>query len=130
MGLFDKLMHLGEGRSIKRLEGIAKQVNLIEPDFEAMSDDELRGQTAVELLADSASSLQLATLVGRITEVEARHKAGQRVSAELTVSRMAVPDDIHYVLILRDISERRKAESAEAASVAKSAFLEIGRAHV
>ncbi len=46
MGLFDKLMHLGEGRSIKRLEGIAKQVNLIEPDFEAMSDDELRGQTA------------------------------------------------------------------------------------
>jgi hypothetical protein len=36
---------------------------------------------------------------------------------------MAVPDDIHYVLILRDISERRKAESAEAASVAKSAFL-------
>ncbi len=46
MGLFDKLMHLGEGRTIKRLEGIAKQVNLIEPDFEAMNDDELRGQTA------------------------------------------------------------------------------------
>ena len=36
---------------------------------------------------------------------------------------MAVPDDIHHVLILRDISERRKAERAEAASVAKSAFL-------
>jgi PAS domain S-box-containing protein len=96
------------------------------PAAEAMlgyAGDELRGQAAVELLADSASSLQLATLVGRITEVEARHKAGRRVSAELTVSRMAVPDDIHYVLILRDISERRKAESAEAASVAKSAFL-------
>ncbi|GEC96316.1 hypothetical protein ZRA01_23890 [Zoogloea ramigera] len=96
------------------------------PAAEAMlgyAGDELRGQTAVELLADSASSLQLATLVGHITEVEARHKAGRRVSAELTVSRMAVPDDIHYVLILRDISERRKAESAEAASVAKSAFL-------
>ena len=39
VGLFDKLMHLGEGRTIKRLEGIAKQVNLIEPDFEAMNDD-------------------------------------------------------------------------------------------
>ena len=46
MGLFDKLMHLGEGRSIKRLEAIAKQVNHIEPDFEAMDDEELRGQTA------------------------------------------------------------------------------------
>ena len=31
-------MHLGEGRSIKRLEAIAKQVNHIEPDFEAMDD--------------------------------------------------------------------------------------------
>lgn len=39
-------MHLGEGRSIKRLEAIAKQVTLIEPDFEAMDDAELRGQTA------------------------------------------------------------------------------------
>ena len=46
VGLFDKLMHLGEGRSIKRLEAIAKQVNHIEPDFEAMDDEELRGQTA------------------------------------------------------------------------------------
>ncbi len=46
MGLFDKLMHLGEGRQIKRLEGIAKQVNLIEDDFTAMDDAELRAQTA------------------------------------------------------------------------------------
>ena len=45
MGLFDKLMHLGEGRQIKRLEAIAKQVNSIESEFEAMSDDELRGMT-------------------------------------------------------------------------------------
>ncbi|MBL8435971.1 MAG: response regulator [Zoogloea sp.] len=96
------------------------------PAAEAMlgyASDELHGHAAVELIADTAGSLQLAALVGRITEVEARHMAGQRISAELTVSRMAVPDDIHYVLILRDISERRKAESAEAASVAKSAFL-------
>ena len=96
------------------------------PAAEAMlgyASDELHGHAAVELIADTAGSLQLDALVGRITEVEARHKAGQRISAELTVSRMAVPDDIHYVLILRDISERRKAESAEAASVAKSAFL-------
>jgi len=37
---------MGEGRQIKRLEGIARQVNLIEPDFESMTDEELRGQTA------------------------------------------------------------------------------------
>ena len=44
MGLFDKLMHLGEGRQVKRLEAIANQVNSIESEFEAMSDEELRGK--------------------------------------------------------------------------------------
>ena len=45
MGVMDKLLHMGEGRQIKRLENIARQVNLVEPDFEAMSDEELRGMT-------------------------------------------------------------------------------------
>ncbi|MBB1495725.1 preprotein translocase subunit SecA [Propioniciclava sp. MC1595] len=39
-------MHLGEGRQVKRLEAIANQVNSIESEFEAMSDEELRGMTA------------------------------------------------------------------------------------
>ena len=45
MGLLDKMLHLGEGRIVRRLEGVARQVNQIEPDFQAMSDDELRAQT-------------------------------------------------------------------------------------
>ncbi len=45
MGVIDKLLHMGEGRTLRHLRGIANQVNLIEPDFEAMSDEELRGQT-------------------------------------------------------------------------------------
>ncbi len=46
VGWFDKLLHMGEGRTLKRLRVIADQVSSIEPDFEAMDDDELRGQTA------------------------------------------------------------------------------------
>ena len=46
MGLLDKMLHMGEGRQLKKLRVVADQVNLIEPDFEAMSDEELRGQTA------------------------------------------------------------------------------------
>ncbi|MDN5569830.1 MAG: preprotein translocase subunit SecA [Propionibacteriaceae bacterium] len=38
-------MHLGEGRQIRRLAAIADQVNLVGPEFEAMSDDELRAET-------------------------------------------------------------------------------------
>ncbi|GLT23126.1 hypothetical protein GCM10007933_25890 [Zoogloea oryzae] len=65
----------------------------------------------------------LGELVGRVSEVQARRKDGHHFAAELSVSRMTEPDDIHFVLILRNLAERRKAEIAEAASIAKSAFL-------
>ncbi|MGI5950842.1 MAG: preprotein translocase subunit SecA [Brooklawnia sp.] len=45
MGFMDRLLNLGEGRTLKRLEKIAQQVNSIEDDFTAMDDDELRAQT-------------------------------------------------------------------------------------
>jgi preprotein translocase subunit SecA len=44
--LLDKILRIGEGKILRQLEGVAKQVNAIEDDFVAMSDDELRGQTA------------------------------------------------------------------------------------
>ncbi len=37
---------MGEGRQLKKLKVVADQVNSIEAEFEAMSEDELRGQTA------------------------------------------------------------------------------------
>ncbi len=43
--LFDKILRAGEGKIIKRLEGVVAQVNAIEDDFAALSDAELRGQT-------------------------------------------------------------------------------------
>ncbi len=45
MALMDRLLRVGEGKLLKQLAGIAKQVNSIEEDFVAMSDEELRGQT-------------------------------------------------------------------------------------
>ncbi|MDX6323201.1 MAG: preprotein translocase subunit SecA, partial [Propionibacteriaceae bacterium] len=39
-------MRIGEGKILRQLKGIANQVNSIEEDYVAMSDDELRGQTA------------------------------------------------------------------------------------
>ena len=45
MGVLDKLLHMGDGRKLKELRKVADQVAMIEPDFEAMSDEELRGQT-------------------------------------------------------------------------------------
>ena len=46
MALMDRLLRIGEGKLLKQLKNIADQVNAIEDDFVAMSDEELRGQTA------------------------------------------------------------------------------------
>ncbi len=45
MALMDRLLRFGEGKILRQLKGIAGQVNSIEEDFVAMSDEELRGQT-------------------------------------------------------------------------------------
>jgi len=37
---------MGEGRRLKRLKGQAEYIGTLEPDFEKLSDDELRGKTA------------------------------------------------------------------------------------
>ena len=42
---FDKLLRAGEGRILRKLHGIADQVNAIEDDFAAMTDAELRAMT-------------------------------------------------------------------------------------
>ena len=45
MSLIDKVLRIGEGKTLRQLEAVAKAVNAIEDDFVAMSDDELRGMT-------------------------------------------------------------------------------------
>jgi preprotein translocase subunit SecA len=42
----DKLLRMGEGRRLKRLRDAASYIATLEPDFEALSDDELRAKTS------------------------------------------------------------------------------------
>ena len=42
----EKALGMGEGRQIKKLEGVAKAVNALEDEISALSDEELKGQTA------------------------------------------------------------------------------------
>ena len=44
--IIDKLLRIGEGKILRQLEAVSRAVNAIEDDFVAMTDDELRGQTA------------------------------------------------------------------------------------
>jgi preprotein translocase subunit SecA len=43
--VIDKILRAGEGKILRQLTAIANQVNALEDEFRAMSDDELRGQT-------------------------------------------------------------------------------------
>ncbi len=45
-GSFEKVLRVGEGRRLKRLQQQAAYITSIEPQFQALSDDELRGKTA------------------------------------------------------------------------------------
>src|SRR5436190_15507544 len=46
LGNFEKVLRLGEGRRLKRLAEQADYITSLEPVFEALSDDQLRGKTA------------------------------------------------------------------------------------
>jgi preprotein translocase subunit SecA len=45
VGVLDKILRAGEGKVLRKLEGIARSVNAIEQDFVSLSDAELRGLT-------------------------------------------------------------------------------------
>ena len=46
LGKFERVLRVGEGRRLKRLREQAAYIGTLEPEFEALSDDELRGKTA------------------------------------------------------------------------------------
>lgn len=45
MSIIDKILRAGEGRTLKRLDKIASQVDSLEDDFQALSDEELQAKT-------------------------------------------------------------------------------------
>ena len=45
MGVLDKILRAGEGKTLRRLEGIVRAVNAIEDDFVNLTDEELRALT-------------------------------------------------------------------------------------
>jgi len=44
-GKFERVLRMGEGRRLKRLREQAVYIGTLEPEFEALSDDDLRGKT-------------------------------------------------------------------------------------
>jgi preprotein translocase subunit SecA len=45
MGVFNKILHLGEGRKLKALEAIVPEIGAFEPEIEKLSDDQLAAKS-------------------------------------------------------------------------------------
>ena len=45
MGVIDRVLKTGEGKKVKRLADVVPLINELEPEFEVLTDDELRGKT-------------------------------------------------------------------------------------
>src|SRR5699024_12753255 len=71
---------MSEGKVLRQLQSIAKQVNALEPDFEAMSDEELQAMTPEfkERLADGQSLDDIMPEAFATVREAARRILGQR----------------------------------------------------
>ncbi|MDN6587393.1 MAG: hypothetical protein L0K77_08785, partial [Bifidobacterium crudilactis] len=45
VAILDKVLRIGEGHQLRKLQGVATAVNALEDDIKAMSDEELKAQT-------------------------------------------------------------------------------------
>ena len=78
--ILEKVLRLGEGRIVKKLSGIAQQVNTLEDSFVALSDAELREETDRfrARLADGESLDELLAEAFAAVREAARRTLGQR----------------------------------------------------
>ncbi len=75
-----RLLRVGEAKTLKRLRTIANHINDVEDDYVAMSDDELRGQTAAfkERIAKGETTDDLLVEAFAVVREAAKRTLGQR----------------------------------------------------
>jgi preprotein translocase subunit SecA len=78
--ILEKVLRFGEGRILKKLSGLAEQVNKLEPSFEDLTDEELREETDrfKERLENGASLDELLPEAFAAVREAARRTLGQR----------------------------------------------------
>ncbi len=79
----EKLLRAGEGRILRRLNGVVKAVNALEDDFAKLSDEDLRNETA-ELRARFEKGETLDQLMPEASPPSARPPSGRWACAPTT----------------------------------------------
>src|SRR5947209_1256537 len=139
LGSFEKILRVGEGRRMKRLADQAAYITSLEPDFRALSDEELRaktaefrerldnGQTLEQLLFEAFAAVREARLresdqrmfdvqlMGGIVlhegdVAEMKTGEGKTFVASLALYLNALPDTGVHLVTVNDYLAKRDAE--------------------
>ena len=80
MGILDRILRAGEGKKVKALEGMVPDINALEPEIEALSDDALKAKTVEfrERLDNGADLDDLLIEAFAVCREAARRTIGQR----------------------------------------------------
>ena len=80
MGVLDKLLRAGEGRKVRALAGLAPDIGALEPEMQALSDDELKAKTPEfrQRLADGETLDDLLVEAFAVVREAASRVLGQR----------------------------------------------------
>jgi len=80
MPIFQKVLRAGEGKTLREFQGIANAVNEIEPQFEALTDEELKSKTSEfkERLANGAELEDIQIEAFATVREAAKRALGQR----------------------------------------------------
>ena len=80
MPIFQKVLRVGEGKTLKEFQAVADAVNAVEPDFEPLSDEELRAKTVGfrERVANGESLDDLQVEAFGVVREAAKRVLGQR----------------------------------------------------
>ena len=121
-GRFDKVLRLGEGRRMKRLQQQAAYIATLEPEFQALSDEELHGKTAeLRQRLENGESLDELLFEAYAAVREARWRESEQRMFDVQMMG-------GIVLHEGDIAEMKTGEGKT--YVASLALYQIGRAHV
>jgi preprotein translocase subunit SecA len=80
MGVLDRLLRTGEGKKLKALQSLVPDINALEPEMQALSDDALRARTGEfrQRLANGEDLDDLLIEAFAVTREAARRVIGQR----------------------------------------------------
>ena len=85
-GKLEKVLRFGEGRRLKRLAEQAAYITTLEPDFEELSDDELRGEDRRVQASGSRTASRSTSSSSRPSPPSARRASARSGSASSTSS--------------------------------------------